>query len=90
MSDPKTPSKTSAILCRFHEVTFQASGDGVSGIVLRCPICNDRDLKHLREELTRVTKQRDMLLGAIELKRLLTPITVDPLTDEEKETSREG
>ena len=80
--------KTQTILCRFHDVTFQATGNGLTGIILRCPVCNDRDLQRLRAELTTVTKQRDTLLAAVELKRLLTPITVDLLSHEEEKADK--
>lgn len=82
--------KTQTILCRFHDVFFSASGEGLTGIVLRCPICNDRELQRLRSELTAATKQRDILLQAVELKQLLTPITVDLLTDEKDKAQAQG
>jgi len=67
------------VLCTRHNLKFGFDGDRVRELgqqtaLMRCPVCSREDITRLIAERTQVTEHRDLLLKAIDLKALLTPV----------------
>lgn len=66
--------------CSIHNVLFGAE-NLPSHFGLECPVCVRESKGQMREELTKVTKQRDALLAAIEIKRTADVVKSWAVTD---------
>jgi len=62
-------------ICSIHNIKFGFSDlpDGESPALLRCPICTRKSLENLQASLLEMTRHRDLLLKAIDLKQLVQP-----------------
>lgn len=72
-------SRLEEVLCTRHNLKFAYDGDRVRALgqqpaLMRCPVCSRDEIARLIAERTEVTEHRDLLLKAIDLKALLTPV----------------
>lgn len=72
MSVRKRPMQE--MLCTICDLAYAFETAAAETLPPGCPRCARKDLKRLIDERTTLTQQRDALLAAIDLKRLVLPI----------------